>query len=278
MNIEIPHQQGDYIPSGTLTKYRIGHYRLDRNGTHLMSYAGQNVDPESPAVWVLPGVIDVNVPIPQMNPNENVIRNNGVFNLVDNDNNPDDIEIEQEINPNIQNRSTLIKKGKTVKSFKLEKQEENEENDSSDGNNKTRSTNISLGQIVVNVPTNLSIQNEKSFTLNDSGTFTVKPDQGYDGIGEVIVNNNALDSNKTFQLKKENANETFTDPNTGQVLLEHIINPSSGNYAMKTVSVSTQTQNKEVFINSEGTITIEPDQGYLGLNQVTINTTVSIII
>lgn len=275
MNIEIPHQQGDYIPSGTLTKYRIGHYRLDRNGTHLMSYAGQNNDPETPSVWVLPGVIDVNVPPPQMDQRENVIRNNGVFNLVDNDNDPD-IEIEPVINPNIQNRSTLIKKGKTVKSFKLEKQEENDENNN-DGNNKTRSTNISLGQIIVDVPTNLSIQNEKSFILNDSGTFTVQPDQGYDGIGEVIINNNALDSNKTFQLNKENANEIFTDPNTGRLQIEHIINPSSGNYAMKTVSVSTETQNKEVFINSEGTITIEPDQGYLGLNQVTINTTVSII-
>jgi len=119
------------------------------------------------------------------------------------------------------------------------------------------------------------IQNDKSFTLNDSGIFTVQPDNGYDGIGQVIVNNNAVDSNIIFQLNTDNANETFTDPNTGRVQLEHSINPSSGNYAMKNVSVYTETQNKEVFVNNNGTITIQPDQGYVGLNQVTINTTVS---
>jgi len=119
------------------------------------------------------------------------------------------------------------------------------------------------------------IQNDKSFTLNDSGIFTVQPDNGYDGIGQVIVNNNAVDSNIIFQLNTDNANETFTDPNTGRVQLEHSINPSSGNYAMKNVSVYTETQNKEVFVNNNGTITIQPDQGYVGLNQVTINTTVT---
>ena len=156
INTEIPHQQGDYIPSGTLTKYRVGYYQFTENGTRLMSYASQNVDPETPNVWVIPGVIDINVPPPQMNPEENIIVANGIFNLVDNDNNPNDIEIEPESpNPNINNRSSsgnIIKSTKTVKTIKLEKQEEGEEE------NKSRDTpeRISLGQIRVNVPTTVN--------------------------------------------------------------------------------------------------------------------------
>lgn len=514
INTEIPHQQGDYIPSATLTKYRVGHYQFTENGTRLMSYAGQNVDPETPDVWVIPGVIDINVPPPQMNPDENVINSNGVFNLVDTDENPDDIEIEPEtppnpnINPNL-NRGILIKSNKTVKTFKLEKQDEDEEP------NKSRDTpeRLSLGQIRVNVPTttvnnydydygnnywkfgvggqpfnsnwtqltfdysenpvpwdslittinieepyvpvsikyvcnlvvyrekynqttnttekkifccryiyespwqlklmnghepsengndnsiykifyvtlgedvyeknftltneydlnqqqsitlagtkklidqedvefgirlsedfgidgikyNVSsfniifdwqetpvptpnitqisgypitqngnqnipipnnafavdsinvdvqvptsggtsvIQNEKTFTLNNSGVFTIQPDNGYNALGQVIVNNDAVESNKTFQLDKSNADQTTeTDPLTGTLQLEHSINPTSGKYAMKNVSVLTETQNKEIFIADNGQTVIQPDQGYLGLNTVTINTLVSI--
>jgi len=147
INTEIPHQQGDYIPSSTITKYRVGHYKMQQNGTYLMEPAGVNVDPETPDIWVIPAVIDVDVPIPQMNPNENLIVANGVYNLVDNDNNPDDIEIEadeSEINPNINSRTgDLIKSTKTIKTFKLEKRDETRDENSN---------RINLGQIRVNVP------------------------------------------------------------------------------------------------------------------------------
>jgi len=511
INTEIPHQQNDYIPSATLTKYRVGHYQFTENGTRLMSYADHNVDPETPSVWVIPGVIDINVPPPQMDPEQNIIVANGIFNLVDNDDDPNDIEIEpDEPNPNINTRSTnLIKSTKTIKTIKLEKQEEKDE----DNENKTRDApeRISLGQIRVNVPTtvinneydygnnywkfglggqpfnsnwtqltfdysetpvpwdslittinieepydptstiqnkyvcnlvvyrekynqttnttekkifccyyfynaqwqlklmngyepsgndnsiykifyvtlgedvnknnftltneydlnkqqsinligtkklmdqmyledgirlsedfgidginnNVSsfniifdwqetpvptpnitqisnypitqngsqnipipnnafavdsinvnvqiptsggtsvIQNQKNFTLNNSGVFTIQPDNGYDALGQVIVDNDDVESNKIFQLDKSNADQTTeTDPLTGTVQLEHSINPTSGKYAMKSVSVLTETQNKEIFIADNGQMTIQPDQGYLGLNKVTIHTTV----
>lgn len=519
INTEIPHQQNDYIPSATLTKYRVGHYQFTDNGTRLMSYADHNIDPEHPSVWVIPGVIDINVPPPQMDPNENIIVANGIFNLVDNDNDPD-IEIEPEspnpnpnINPNL-NRGNIIKSNRTVKSIKLEKQEESEENE-----NKSRDApeRISLGQIRVNVPTTVinneydygnndwgvrwyndqnllgsdgwtsvivnqdqnldepipadtvicsitieaptdtgypefylpywveiekitkdpnnprnnkrvftgyverlaeeflpitlnftnhpngnylpefeehykytfyyklirgeyhsesrfiltnnydynknqsvdfsivnrtfgfdnpitvallsqsvtdyfyvpdmnfyynnnstpvptpsitqisnypitqngsqnipipnnalavdsinvdvqvptggsssSLQDYKSLTINNLGVFNVLPDNGYDAIREVIVDNNAVELEKTFYLQKENA--TQTTEQTGKLQLEHSINPESGKYAMKTVSVLTETQNKELIINENGQTIIEadPNQGYLGLNKVSV--------
>lgn len=520
INTEIPHQQNDYIPSATLTKYRVGHYQYTENGTRLMSYADHNVDPETPNVWVIPGVIDINVPPPQMNPNQNIIVANGVFNLVDNDNNPDDIEIEPDnsnpnpnINPNL-NRGTLIKSNKTIKTLKLEKQEEN--------NSRDKPERLSLGQIRVNVPTTVnnydygnsswgvrwmddqnlletaewnshtinqneniddplepqtiysvtlerptdsgfpefyfmywieieklikdlnnprndkrvlagiitridadhsfpytinfinypnghsgteltqhykytiyyklfrgespynskfilsniydynktqnidfnvlkendgfespmtvnllscpkelyhyvsdlnfyynnnqtpvptpsitqisdfsitengnqnipipnnalavdsinvnvqvptggsssSLQDYKSLTINNSGVFNVLPDNGYDAIREVIVNNNAVESEKTFYLLKENATQTTEqtigdNPYTGKLQLEHSINPESGKYAMKSVSVLTETQNKEIIISENGQTIIEADenQGYVGLNKVSV--------
>ena len=155
INTEIPHQQNDYIPSATLTKYRVGHYQYTQNGTHLMSYADRDVDPENPTVWVIPGVIDINVPIPQMDPNENVIESNGIYNLVDNDDDPE-IEIEPASsnsteNPNV-NRGTLVKAKKTIKTLKLEKQQEKGEEDDDENTRDTRDTPVSLGQIRVNVP------------------------------------------------------------------------------------------------------------------------------
>lgn len=522
INTEIPHQQNDYIPSATLTKYRIGHYQFTENGTRLMSYASQNVDPETPSVWVIPGVIDINVPPPQMNPNQNIIVANGIFNLVDNDNNPDDIEIEPDnsnpnpnINPNL-NRGTLIKPNKTIKTLKLEKQEEN--------NSRDEPERLSLGQIRVNVPTTVinneydygnndwgvrwyndehlldtalwtkriidqnenldqsipssiilnetierptdsdfpefyliywieiekkvknpnnsrndkrvitgriegiyeeefpititfinfpngvadpdynqhykytiyyklfrgeynydrsrfiltnnydynknqsieydinlrsdiynsstsiyllsngvnsyyyvpdlnfyynddqaptptpsitqisnfsitengnqnipipnnalavdsininvqvptsgsssSLQDNKSLTINNLGVFNVLPDNGYDAIREVIVDNNAVELEKTFYLLKENATQTTEqtigdNPYTGKLQLEHSINPESGKYAMKNVSVLTETQNKEIIIEQNGQTIIEadPNQGYLGLNKVSV--------
>lgn len=153
INTEIPHQQNDYIPSATITKYRIGHYQFTENGTRLMSYAGQNVDPETPNVWVIPGVIDINVPLPQMNPEQNVINVNGVFNLVNNDDNPNDIEIEPDNQRNTTRNFPIIKSRPTVKSFKLvPASESRDENDSRDD------VPISLGQIRVQVPTKISIQ------------------------------------------------------------------------------------------------------------------------
>lgn len=153
INTEIPHQQNDYIPSATITKYRIGHYQFTENGTRLMSYAGENVDPETPNVWVIPGVIDINVPLPQMNPEQNVIDNNGVFNLVNNDDNPNDIEIEPDNQRNTTRNFPIIKSRPTVKSFKLvPASESRDENDSRDD------VPISLGQIRVQVPTKISIQ------------------------------------------------------------------------------------------------------------------------
>jgi len=153
INTEIPHQQNDYIPSATITKYRVGHYQFTENGTSLMSYAGQNVDPEHPNVWVIPGVIDINVPLPQMNPDQNVINDNGVYNLVNNDDNPNDIEIEPDNQRNTTRYFPIIKSRPTVKSFKLvPASESRDENDSRDD------VPISLGQIRVQVPTKMSIQ------------------------------------------------------------------------------------------------------------------------
>jgi len=513
INTEIPHQQNDYIPSATLTKYRVGHYQFTENGTRLMSYADHNVDPETPSVWVIPGVIDINVPPPQMDPEQNIIVANGIFNLVDNDDDPNDIEIEpDEPNPNINTRSTnLIKSTKTIKTIKLEKQEEKDE----DNENKTRDApeRISLGQIRVNVPTTVinneydygnnywkfglggqpfnsnwtqltfdysenpipwdslittinieepydpesyiqnkyvcnlvvyrekynqttnttekkifccyyfynaqwqlklmngyepsgndnsiykifyvtlgedvnknnftltneydlnkqqsinligtkklmdqmyledgirlsedfgidginnnvssfniifdwqetpvptpnitqisnypitqngsqnipipnnafavdsinvnvqvptsggssSLQDYKSLTINNSGVFNVLPDNGYDAIREVIVDNNAVELEKTFYLLKENASQTTEqtmgdNPYTGKLQLEHSINPESGKYAMKSVSVLTETQNKEIIIEENGQTIIEADenQGYVGLNKVSV--------
>lgn len=77
----------------------------------------------------------VNVPPPQMNTLYNTIRQNGIYNLVDTDNNPDDIEIEPASN-------------NQTKTLKLIKTNENENEMQED----TRDTPISLGQIVVNVP------------------------------------------------------------------------------------------------------------------------------
>lgn len=181
INTEIPHQPGDYIPNATVTKYRVGHYLFTDNGTHLMSYAGINVDPETPNVWVVPGVIDINVPPPQMDPNQNVINANGVFNLVDNDEDPD-IEIEEEDNtnpnPNVM-RGTLVKSNKTVKSFKLVKQGE----ETRDGEEEEEDTTmVSLGQIRVQVPIKLTISKVRALkgeggdnyvTVNTSEFYTV---------------------------------------------------------------------------------------------------------
>lgn len=152
INTEIPHQQNDYIPSATITKYRVGHYQFRENGTHLMSYAGQNVDPETPSVWVIPGVIDINVPPPQMDQDENIVVANGDYNLVDNDDDPY-IEIEP-VNQNSINRNfPIVKSRPTVKSFKLvSASESRDKNDSRDD------VRISLGQIRVRVPTKISIQ------------------------------------------------------------------------------------------------------------------------
>lgn len=152
INTEIPHQQNDYIPSATITKYRVGHYKFTENGTHLMSYAGQNVDPETPSVWVIPGVIDINVPPPQMDPDENIVNENGVYNLVDNDEDPY-IEIEPDNQRNTTRNFPIVKSRPTVKSFKLvSASESRDKNDSRDD------VPISLGQIRVQVPTKISIQ------------------------------------------------------------------------------------------------------------------------
>lgn len=152
INTEIPHQQNDYIPSATITKYRVGHYQFTENGTRLMSYAGQNVDPETPSVWVIPGVIDINVPPPQMDPNQNVVNENGVYNLVNNDEDPN-IEIEPDNQRNTTRNFPIVKSKPTVKSFKLVSESESrDENDSRDN------VPISLGQIRVQVPTKMSIQ------------------------------------------------------------------------------------------------------------------------
>lgn len=164
INTEIPHQQNDYIPSATITKYRVGHYKFTENGTSLMSYAGQNVDPETPSVWVIPGVIDINVPPPQMDPDENLINDNGIYNLVDNDEDPY-IEIEPANQHSINRNFPIIKSRPTVKSFKLEPASE-----SRDENNTRDDVRISLGQIRVNVQpqfSNLSfINNGETVTIN----------------------------------------------------------------------------------------------------------------
>jgi hypothetical protein len=117
-----------------------------------MSYASQNVDPEHPNVWVIPGVIDINVPPPQMDQNENIIVANGIYNLVDNDEDPN-IEIEPENQHSTTRNFPIVKSTPTVKSFKLvSASESRDENDSRDD------VPISLGQIRVQVPTKMSIQ------------------------------------------------------------------------------------------------------------------------
>lgn len=164
INTEIPHQQNDYIPSATITKYRVGHYQFTENGTRLMSYAGQNVDPETPSVWVIPGVIDINVPPPQMDPNQNVINDNGVYNLVNNDEDPN-IEIEPDNQRNTTRNYPIIKSKPTVKSFKLVSASE-----SRDENNTRDDVPISLGQIRVNVQpqfNNLSLINSSFVSVNN---------------------------------------------------------------------------------------------------------------
>lgn len=214
INTEIPHQQGDYIPTATMTRYRIGHYRMQQNGTYLMERAGENVDPETPDAWVIPGVVDVEVPIPQMNPRENLIVANGIYNLVDNDNNPDDIEVEPEepeVNPNV-NRSTLIKSSKTIKTLKLEKDSETKDENSN---------RISLGQIRVEVPTNLNLE-DKTVTIEENGTTEVSPSTGYDGLNTVTINTTV--SNNIPVVKGLRINYIFENPYSGGSKFYYYVN------------------------------------------------------
>ena len=80
-------------------------------------------------------VQDLTTTLPQMNPLYNTITQNGVYNLVDTDNNPDDIEIESTTTNNNQR-----------KIVKLEKTRDGD-NDVEEDDNR-----LSLGQIIVNVP------------------------------------------------------------------------------------------------------------------------------
>ena len=171
INTEIPHQQGDYIPSATITKYRVGHYKMQENGMFLMESAGAGVDDETPSAWVIPGIIEVDVPPPQMNPLENEITQNGVYNLVDTDDNPEDIEIEPDDNRN--SRGILIKSNKTMKTVKLEKTRDiGDEEGEEEQEDQAEDTRLSLGQIRVNVQPKILIDEIRAGYLESPFPFS----------------------------------------------------------------------------------------------------------
>lgn len=114
-----------------------------------MAPSGAEIDSQEPNTWIIPGVLDVQVPLPQIDPQENEIVNNGVYNIVDIDQDPD-YEIEPD-NPQ-QQLQEIQSQTKTVKTLKLVK------NDTDSENEKTRDITNSLGQIIVNVPTSSVFQ------------------------------------------------------------------------------------------------------------------------
>ena len=118
---------------------------------------------------------------------------------------------------------------------------------------------------LTNIPV---IQSSKSETYTTNGTYAISPDSGNDGIGNVNVTVAVpLETNKAHTINVS----TYTSAVA--------INPTSGNTAMKKVTVTLTNipviqSSKSATYTANGTYTVSPDSGNNGIGSVSVTVAV----
>lgn len=130
---------------------------------------------------------DIPLSLPQLDPSTTLITSNGTYDIKDSDNDPDDLEIEEQLT-------------------RIVKRDSNENNE------------INIGSFTVNVPPTPT--QSKSVSYNSNGSYTIVPDSGYN-LSSVNV-----DVNVGSTVKKINRIKftIFTDNSYSNVLTEGIVN------------------------------------------------------
>lgn len=121
-----------------------------------------------------------------------------------------------------------------------------------------------FNEVTVNVPERQFTTETKSIDINENGTYSVEKSDNVDGMSAVAINVNVPERQFTTEELSVTANGTYT--------------PSTDGYSKVTVAVpipEPNLQTKSISITENGTQTISPDNGYDGLQSVSITTNVS---
>jgi surface protein len=107
---------------------------------------------------------------------------------------------------------------------------------------------------------------DKSITINENGTHSIKADEEYDGLNQVNVTVDAIED-LTEELNTYN-NELTEQETTIENIVENLKN--------KVATQKPKLQEKVVTITKNGTGEITPDEEYDGLSKVVINTEIQV--
>lgn len=123
--------------------------------------------------------------------------------------------------------------------------------------------NVGFSSVTVEVP-QPSVESTKTVTITENKTTTITPSSGYDSIGQLEIITNIPSDVNNQTLATITSNGTYT-PDADY---------SGFNSFTVNVPQPSIQQNKSITLNSNSTVTINPDNNYDALGQITITTEV----